>query len=51
VAEPLHVVVVTGLYFVVRYWFISPIQAAVESNRASREGSIEMIPESAIPDC
>lgn len=44
------VVVVVGMYFVVRYWFISPIQTAIESNRASREGSIRMIPESAIPD-
>lgn len=44
------IVVVTGLYFVVRYWFINPIQTAVESNRASREGSIEMIPEDVIPE-
>ncbi len=41
-------VVVIGMYFVVRYWFISPIQTAVESNRASRQGSIQMIPETAI---
>jgi HD-GYP domain-containing protein (c-di-GMP phosphodiesterase class II) len=44
------VVVVGGLYYVVRYWFINPIRTAVKSNRATREGSIEMIPPEAIPN-
>lgn len=43
-------VVVSGMYFLVRYWFITPIQTAVKSNRASQEGSIEMIPDSVIPE-
>lgn len=44
------VVVVGGLYYVVRFWFINPIRTAVESNHATREGSIEMIPAEAIPN-
>ncbi|MFB6357180.1 MAG: HD-GYP domain-containing protein [bacterium] len=43
-------VVLSGLYFVVRDWFLSPIETVLEFNQKSREGEVEMIPEDRIPD-
>ncbi len=43
-------VVVGGLYYVVHYWFISPLKTILQSNRATTGGeSIELIDEYDIP--
>ncbi|MFB6344925.1 MAG: HD-GYP domain-containing protein [bacterium] len=43
-------VVVSGLYFVVKKWFLDPISTAIEYNESSFDEGIQMIPDKEIPN-
>lgn len=45
------VVVITGIYFLLRHWILQPIQLILEKNsETQQDGSPELIPEAQIPD-